>query len=170
MRPGTIDWRDEDTETELSYLYHSEKDPELRPRWQALWLLRRGVSRAEVVDVLGITGRALRNWIAWYRQGGTDAVRKHHQGGYGHPPRLSDEQCAQIKSKAANGEFRVIDDVRVFVEQQWSVHYTYWGMRSVLDRLKIHRRVPRPVAAKADLEAQAAWRKRGCLTPSRHKA
>lgn len=167
MRPDTIAWHNEDTEEELGCLYKSEKDPEIRPRLQALWLLRRGKSRVEVCDVVGVTGRALRNWIAWYRQGGVAEVRRHRKAGHGHAPRLSDEQCEEIKSKAGEGEFRVIEDVRVFVEENWGIHYSYWGMRSVLDRLKIHQRVPRPVSSKADLEAQQAWKKGGWPKPSR---
>lgn len=169
MRSSTIDWREQDTESEFERLYHIERDPELQPRLQALWLLRRGRSRAEVADVVGITGRALRNWIAWYRQGGIEMVKSHHQGGYGHLPRLSDEQYEEIRKRAGDGQFRVIEDVRAFVEQEWSVHYTYWGMRSVLDKLHIHRRMPRPVASKADPEVQEHWKKGGWLTLSRHR-
>lgn len=162
MRSGAVNWRKEDTEEELGHLYRMEREAELRPRWQALWLLRRGKSRAEVCDVVGITDRALRKWIAWYRQGGSEEIRRHRKRGHGHVPLLSDEQCEEIKRRAGDGEFRIIEDVRVFVEDMWGINYTYWGMRSVLDRLKIHKRVPRPISDKADPQVQEAWKKGGC--------
>ena len=45
------------------------------------------------------------------------------------------------------------------MEQQFGVRYTEWGMRSLLHRLKISPKVPRPLAANADLAAQEAWEK-----------
>ena len=35
-------------------------------RWHALWLLQRGYSVAEVVEVVGVHERSVRRWIAWY--------------------------------------------------------------------------------------------------------
>ena len=37
------------------------------------------------------------------------------------------------------------------------MRYTGRGMRSLLHRLEITKRVPRPLAAQADLAAQEAW-------------
>ena len=81
-----IEWRTEDTESELRYRYAHETCPDLRSRWHALWLLRQG--------------------------------------------------------------------------------YTYDGMRNLLDRIGIHPRVPRPLAVPADLAAQEAWQKGGCVKRS----
>jgi transposase len=161
MRRSEIEWREEDTEVELGHLYRMETRRELRPRWQALWLLRRGKSRAEVCDVVGVNPRTLRDWIAWYRDGGTATVRRHRIGGHGSLPKLAQEQCAEIVERAGEGEFRTIEQVRIWVIETWGIYYTYWGMRTVLDRLHIHPRVPRPLAAKADLELQESWKKGG---------
>lgn len=70
MGATRIEWWEGDTVEALLALYRSERVCELRPRWQALWLLRRGWQRAAVADALGIDPRTLRDWIAWYRQGG----------------------------------------------------------------------------------------------------
>jgi transposase len=139
---------------------------ELRARWQALWLLRRGKSRAEVVDFLGINPRTLRDWIAWYRQGGCDGVAQHREGGRrGRSSWLTAEQLGQIRERAAQGELRTIGEAGEWVKQEFGVAYTYWGIRSVLDRLQIHQRQPRPLAAEADLTVQEAWEKGGCGRP-----
>lgn len=75
-----ISWREEDSERELWYRYQSESAPELRPRWQALWLLRQGYTRKSVVHVLGINPRTLRDWLSWYQTGGCAEVAWHRRG------------------------------------------------------------------------------------------
>ena len=51
-RPFRIAWRDE--EPALREAYRRERDPELRPRVHALWLLRRGEPLGEVADLVGV--------------------------------------------------------------------------------------------------------------------
>lgn len=163
MRTASIQWREEDTVEALLERYRSERVLELRPRWQALWLLRRGKSRSEVADVLGFDPRTLRDWVAWYRQGGCAAVARHREGGRtGSVSWLTSEQLQEVKERAAQGEFHAIGEAGEWVEQEFGVTYTYWGIRSVLDRLQIHPREPRPLAAEADLAVQEAWKKGGC--------
>ena len=158
----------EDTET-LFRLYKQEPDPEIRPRLHALWLLRQGYTAAEVVKVLGVHERSVRRWIAWYRAGGVAEVRRRRRGGrQGRAPRLTPEQQAQLKAKAAEGAFRTIHDAVRWVRATFGVEYTYWGMRSLFERLKIQRKVPRPRAVKADPKAQEAWKKGGSRPLSGH--
>jgi transposase len=162
MRDAQFEWRGDDTVEALLARYRAEKDGELKTRWQALWLLRRGEPRSEVADVLGVNPRTLRDWIAWYAEGGCSCVAAHRRGaGGGGVPRLAWQQRAQIRDGAAEGRFRGVAAAQEWVRQEFGVDYTYWGMRSVLDRMLIHRRVPRPLAANADLAAQEAWVKGG---------
>ena len=163
MRDAPIQWREEDTVEALLVRYRAEKVLELRPRWQALWLLRRGKLRSEVADFLGIHPRTLRDWVAWYRQGGCAAVAQHREGGRGGGmPRLTAEEIEQVRERAARGELRTIGEAGEWVKQEFGATYTYWGIRSVLDRMQVHPRVPRPLAAKADPAVQEAWKRGGC--------
>jgi len=88
-RPFVVAWRDEDTEEALRTAYRAERDPALRQRVQALWLLR-GDTRlvGEVASVVGVDYRTVQRWVRWYRSGGLAAVRSHRLGGPGQPPRL----------------------------------------------------------------------------------
>lgn len=171
MQRGELVWRSSDTVEELAYRYHTERHGERKGRWHALWLLRRGRSRAEVCDLLGINPRTLRDWLAWYRQDGCAAVAAHHRGGcQGAAPRLSLEQQAELVAWIGTGMFHAIDAVRQWVQTEWGVGYTYWGMRSLLDRLKVHLKVPRPQAVSADPAAQEIWKKGGRRKRSRTPA
>jgi transposase len=87
-------------------------------------------------------------------------VAQHRQGGrQGRRAYLTAEQQARLKEETAQGRIRTVGQAVHWVEQQFGVRYTEWGMRSLLHRLKISPKVPRPLAVNADLEAQAAWKK-----------
>src|SRR5919202_1159783 len=153
-----VEWQDD--EATLRRRYRREADAELRPRWQALWLLRQGRSATETAALVGVHRRSVQRWLAWYRQGGLAAVAQHRQGSrQGRTAYLTAEQQAQLKAETARGTIRTVGEAVRWVEQQFGVTYTEWGMRSLLHRLKISMKVPRPMAANADLEAQAAWKK-----------
>jgi transposase len=171
-----IDWRVDDTESELGYRFSHETVPELCRRWHALWLLRQGYTRSAVVQALGIHSRTLCDWIAWYQTGGCTEVARHRVGaGNGWVCRLTEEQLAELAAWAADGTFFTYEDARQWVADTWQVSYSYDGMRSLLDRIGIHPRVPRPLAVQADLVAQEAWKKGDacgalCATSDSHLA
>lgn len=154
-----IDWQE--SETELYQLYKQEKSYQNRTRLQALWLLRPGRTMKEVAGLVGVHYRTVQEWAAWYRKGGVDEVLQHKHGGHGGPDRrLSEEQEAELKTKAEAGEIRTIHDGVEWAKAQ-SVDYTYWGMRGVFSRLELKKKVPRPKAPQASAEEQEAWKKGG---------
>src|ERR671932_1577767 len=151
-----IAWQDD--ERTLRQRYRSEPDPEVRTRWHALWLLRQGRSATAAAALVGVHRGSVQRWLAWYRQGGLAAVARHRQGGrQGRAPYLTPEQHARLAAETAEGAIRTVGAAIRWVEQEFGVRYTYWGMRTLLHRLQIGPQVPRPPAAKADLDAQAAW-------------
>lgn len=165
-RPLVIDWRPEDEEATLKAAYRRERRPDVRPRLEALWLLRSGRSGREVAQVVGVHERSVQRWLDWYRQGGVAAVRAHRQAGTGQPSFLTAEQQAQLRAQAATGAFRTATEAQQWVADRFGVTYRPGGMYALLGRLRIHPKVPRPVNPKADQTAQAAWKKGGLRTPS----
>ena len=150
----------QDDELTLWQRYRSEPDPEVRPRWHALWLLRQGRAATAAAALVGVHRGSVQRWLAWYRQGGLAAVARHRQGGrQGRTAYLTPEQQAQLTAETAQGTIRTVGAAVRWVERQFGVRYTYWGMRTLLHRLKINPKVPRPLAAKADLDAQEAWKR-----------
>jgi transposase len=165
-----INWRAADSESELGYRFSHEAVSDLRPRWQALWLLRQGYTRRAVVQALGIHPRTLCDWIAWYNIGGCAEVAKHRLGmGNGQTCRLTEEQLAELAAWAAEGTFYTYEEARQWVANTWQVRYSYDGVRSLCDRIGIHPRVPRPLASQADAVAQEAWKNGGCVRRSVRK-
>ena len=162
-RPLRIDWH-EDEQT-LYRLYKQEKDHQNRTRLQALWLIRQGRSMKEVAQIVGVHYRTVQEWVAWYRQGGVDEVLRHRHGGHGGAKsRLTPEQEVALSEQAAQGEIHTVWEAVDWVEKQFGVKYTYWGMRGVFHRLELKNKVPRPISPKASEEVQEAWKKGGWLT------
>ncbi len=153
-----VDWQDD--EATLRQRYRREADAELRPRWHVLWLLRQGRSATEAAALVGVHRRSVQRWLAWYRQGGLAAVAAHRQGGrQGRRAYLTAAQQAHLTAETAQGTIRTAGEAVRWVEQQFGVRYTEWGMRALLKRLAIGKKVPRPLAAQADLAAQEAWKR-----------
>ena len=165
-RPFVVAWRDEDTEEALRTAYRAERDPALRQRVQALWLLR-GDTRlvGAVASVIGVEYRTVQRWVGWYRTGGLAAVRSHRLGGPGQPPRLTPEQQEQVAKEVETGRFRSAATIRVWITETFGVTYSEGGMYTLLARLRCAPKVPRPLHTKANLEDQKAWKKGGLLTP-----
>ncbi len=165
-RPFVVAWRDEDTEEALRTVYRAERDPALRQRVRALWLLR-GDTRlvGEVAAIVGVDYRTVQRWVRWYRSGGLTAVRSHRLGGPGQLPRLTLEQQEQVAKEVETGRFRSAATIRVWITETFGVTYSEGGMYALLARLRCAPKVPRPLHTKAKLEDQEAWKKGGLPTP-----
>ncbi len=160
-RQIAVDWAAEDTEADLHAQYRAEKVTEVRTRLHALWLLRRGEPPAAVAAAVGVGLRSVHRWLQWYRESGMAQVRSRRKGGVGTPSYLTPEQERQVVAEAAQGVFATAQAVRDWIEEQFGVVYTVGSMYTLLPRLGIRLKVPRPRHAKTDPQAQETWKKGG---------
>ena len=156
-----VDWAE--SAEWLYELYRHEEDVERRKRLQALCLVRRGERLGEASEVAGVGYRTLKRWLSWYRQGGLDRVleRVPGRGARGRRCQLEPEQLGELWERSAQGELGSYEQARQWVLERYGVGYSYNGMRTLLARLTIHPKVPRPIAAKADPEVQEEWKRGG---------
>jgi transposase len=143
--------------------YVAERDLARRKRLQVLWRVRSGRTATQAAQEAGVGLRTVTRWLDWYRAGGLDSVlrRVPGHGAPGSTSRLTPEQQEQLLDQTRAGAFRTYDEARTWVETTCGVAYSYQGMYSVLARLEVHPKVPRPLAAKADLTTQDQWQKGG---------
>jgi len=163
-KPVVVPWTE--TADELYTHFTREPDSRRRQRLQALWLVRTGTSITAAARLAGVGQRSLERWLSWYRQGGLTTVldRVPGHGAEGQTSRLTPEQQQAVVAQTATGAFRTYHEARDWVRQEFGVGYSYKGISTLLARLDVHPKVPRPQAAKADPAVQAAW-KRGGLPP-----
>lgn len=142
-------------------LYKQTQDHQDLTRLQALWLLRQGRRMKEIATIVEVHHRTLQEWVACYQQGGVAEVLSLRHGGHGGQSRwLTPEQEAELEAWASQGECRTIWDAVHWVEQQFDVKYSYWGMRWVFERLELKKKkMPRRIAPQASVEDQEAWKK-----------
>lgn len=169
-RPLVIAWHAEDTPAALKGQYQTARRADERTRLQALWLLREGWPVTAVTAAVGAHYRTVQRWLADYRAGGVAAVITRHKGGHGQPRRLSPDQEAALAAEASRGSFRTATEARQWLRTRYGVTYTEGGMYSVLARLRVHPKVPRPANPKADPAVQQAWKKGISPQPSRQPA
>lgn len=155
-----VEWQ-EDAET-LKTLYRKETDVRKRQRLHAFWLVRQGRTMAEVAPLVGVTYRTLQRWMAWYREGGLEAVLSRlHGGARERERRLSPAQEAELKALADSGAIRSVNDAVRWAKETHQVEYKYGGMRYIFARLGLRRKVPRRRHPKASAPVQEAWKKGG---------
>ncbi len=160
-RKVSIAWDCEDTAAALHQQYRAEKVTEVRTRLHALWLLRQGQGPTAVAAAVGVSRNSIQLWLRWYRSGGLAEVRAHRRGGPGKPCYLTEAQQAQVVAEAAQGVFATAQEVRDWIEAQFGVVYTVGSLYTLLPRLGIGLKVPRPRHTKADAQVQATWKKGG---------
>ena len=156
-----VKWAEE--AEELYEQYRAEREVGRRTRLQVLWLVRQGVGLGEAARQAGVGERSVARWVGWYREGGLGEVLKRLPGhaAPGAQCWLTQEQRAEVAQRCAAGQFRSSGQVRDWVASHWGIEYRQTGMQSVLARLEIRPKVPRPQAAKADAAAQEGWKKGG---------
>lgn len=157
-----VEWAE--TGEELYERYKTEADIKARKRLQVLWLVRTGQSARAAAKQAGVGERTVVRWLGWYREGGLELVLEKvpGHGATGVTSRLSEEQKWLLVEETAKGRFRTYDEAREWVEQEYGVTYRYKGMYSMLGRLGVHPKVPRPISEKADTRIQEEWKKGAC--------
>lgn len=161
-RPIKIDWQE--SATALYQLYQNEHDLKKRQKLQFLWLVRQGDNVQKSCQIAGIGERSGQRYLKWYRDGGVNGLLAHKHGG--HAPGkgfLTQAQQEAFKTHSESGAVKTVWDAMRWVNNQYGIEYSYEGMRGVMKRLGLSKKVPRPQHEKSDEIAQQAWKKGGLL-------
>jgi transposase len=161
-----IDWRE--SAQDLYDRYRTERDVQRRKRVQVLWLVRQQKTVTAAARDAGVGVRTALRWLDWYRVGGLEEVlrRVPGHGARGGTCWLSAEQQAALLERCSVGAFRTYGEAQRWVNREFGVAYRYDGIHTLLTRLGVHPKVPRPTAAKGDPAIQEAWKKGTSALPS----
>jgi transposase len=152
---------------ELRRLARREPDRAAAARMFAIANALEGMSRAEAARLAGMERQALRDAVARYNAEGLAGLRTRPHPGPA--PRL-DERCrAALRQVVLDGpdvestglSAWTLPDLCREVERRWGVRYHPGHMSKLVRGLGLSRQKARPAHPKVDLEAQAAFAKRG---------
>jgi transposase len=162
-RPIEVEWKH--GEEELRRLYNQEKHVERRTRYQALWLIRGGRTMREVSEIVDRHYDTICRWMDWYRESGLSEVTNRLPGQAGGVESyLTPDQETQLVKRANEGVFHTAREIQHWLNEEFGVDSTHKGVYSLLERLEIVWKVPRPTNPKADPTQQESWKKGGYKT------
>ena len=151
------------SEQELLNLEKSTRDMVLRERIHAIRLLHYSdYSKKELVKIFGRCRTKLLSWSHQYNEAGIDGLisKPKKSGRYGFFEEIGLERIRKrLELPPDDGGLWTTKKLKVWLEQQLgrrlSKHYGWHMMK----RLEFTLQVPRPGNPKADLEAQASFKK-----------
>jgi transposase len=161
---------------ELRRLARREPDRSAAARMFAIANALEGMSRAEAARLAGMERQALRDAVVRYNAEGLAGLRNRPHPGPA--PRLDERQRTALRQVVLDGpevertglSAWTLPDLCREAERRWGVRYHPGHMSKLVRGLGLSRQKARPAHPKVDLEARAAFAKRGCATRWRPSA
>jgi len=164
MRRVTIK-NPEEAKAVLRTAIHSTNETRLQHRLHCILLICDGKTSAEVVALFGDSLRAVQYWVKRYNEAGMEGLSDPTR--MGRIPRLLQEDrdiLAQDlrRSPRELGYTQNLWDGKLLshhLKQKFNIELKIRQSQNLFHQLGFRRRKPRPVIAKADPEAQEAYKK-----------
>ena len=139
------------------------RDGRLRIRIQAIALLTKDKKQKEVAEALGISIRAIRNWIDRYNAEGIDGFNEKPRSGA--PVKL--KNIDGFRDRVVKGPLLRTDglvtwsggQLRKILNKEFQSEYSLSGVYNLLHRLNLSRLSPRPRHPYSNPEEQEAFKK-----------
>ena len=161
------------TMEELQKAAKAERNARVRDRIRGVILAKKGHFAKQVADDLGVSPRAVQDWVRWYNEGGiknlADAPRP------GQPRKCPADKFEAVKKRVLDGptpEDKVCTlrgaDVQKILQKEFGVVQNLSTTYNLLHRLGLEPLRPRPRHLKNDPQAMEDWQKSAPLlsTPS----
>jgi transposase len=118
---------------ELQHRRHTTPDRRVYERLCAVLWADEGLNRGTIADLLGRSLRQIGDWLRIFRNKGLDVLGTLHYRG--DPGNLTPRQVEHLKQAIKSGRFHNSDQIRLWVEETFEVHYTSSGIKDLLRRI-----------------------------------
>ena len=164
MRRITIE-NSEEAKAVIRTAIHSTEEARLQHRLHCILLICDGKTPAEVVALFGDSMRTIQYWIKRYNETGIDGLRDPIR--IGRIPRLlaGDKEILAQDLRSSPRELGYTQNLwdgkllSHHLKQKFDIELKIRQCQNVFHQLGFRRRKPRPVIAKANPEAQEAYKK-----------
>jgi len=124
-------------------------------RANAILLLDKGKSCAEIAEVLYLDDDTVRSWFKSFKQDGWEILALDGwQGGHS---RMAADQEASLRAWLDDRFCRSADEVRAYLAAEYDLRYSHSGCLKLLRRLGFEYRKPKALPRVADEEKQAKF-------------
>ena len=124
-------------------------------RANAILLLDKGKSCAEIAEFLYLDDDTIRGWFKVFRQEGWDTLA--HDGWQGGQSRLTSDQETKLSAWLEDHFCRSAVEIRAFITAKFELGYSHSGCLKMLGRLGFEYRKPRALPRVADEDKQAEF-------------
>ncbi|OGL77702.1 hypothetical protein A3J43_04390 [Candidatus Uhrbacteria bacterium RIFCSPHIGHO2_12_FULL_54_23] len=132
-------------------------NPKLLPRIQCVLWRDEGRKPREIARLLAVHRTTVVEWVnLWLAQGERGLLTLHYHGNHRYLKATQEEELAR---KIEDGMFSRLKEIESWVESRFKVRYSTNGLGKLLKRLKLVKKVPGIVPAKADPRKQRAFLK-----------
>ena len=144
-------------------LAKKQKSIQMKMRYLALWHFSNGMSRTQIAKSLGVSRTSVNLWVKIFLNEGIDALQHKPRGGKA--SYLSEAQKEQLKqfildnSVKPNGGRLVGEDIRLYIQTQFSCTYHLDSVYVLLKKLGFSWVTSRSKHPKQSKEAQEAFKK-----------
>ena len=123
-----------------------------------------------VREMVGVAHVTDQRWVRWYEAGGYRGSGEASVGQWGKPYETwTPAQEQRLREAVSEGRFRTIGEAMACCEKELGVAVSYKKLYDRFRRWGYRKKVPRPMAAKADVQAQEGWKKGGYWQPCRRR-
>jgi transposase len=151
------------TADELQTLFRQEREARRAKRIWIVWQARLGQTAPEIAQGIGLSRRAVQEWVRRYNQEGLAGLET--RAGQGRKPILSEDERQLVAERVAAGpqagdvcSLRGVD-FQKFMEARFGKLMSLTSVSRVLHELGDEWLVPRPKHRKNDPAAMAAFKK-----------
>lgn len=157
--------RDSPDHDELVVLYRKEKDPRLKERYQALYLMHELKNCAKIAEIIKRSQKSIQSWVNAFNEGGLEGIVPGKPPG--RPPQLSENQMEELKKdilthprklgyEFSNWEGKSVSE---HIKKKFSIFLKVRRCQYLLHELGFTLQRPRYKFPKADLEKQKEFKK-----------